>query len=140
MGSMARLHSPTSRLILRLRPRSVSPSPPPSLPIPPLTRYDYRQYDQQAGQNIAGGLSANNISGCITDLWYNAEVSYFYYQYGQPWPDMTYFEQYSHMTQIVWKGTLYFGCATQYCPYGLANAGSVEPYYTVCNYKDPGEL
>ena len=44
------------------------------------------------------------------------------------------------MTQIVWKGTLYFGCATQYCPYGLANAGSVEPYYTVCNYRDAGKL
>lgn len=43
------------------------------------------------------------------------------------------------MTQVVWKGTLYFGCATQYCPYGLANAGSVEPYFTVCNYKDPGK-
>ena len=52
---------------------------------------------------------------------------------------MTYFEQYAHMTQIVWKGTLYFGCATQYCPYGLANAGSVEPYYTVCNYRDAGK-
>lgn len=97
-------------------------------------------YDSQAGQNIAGGMAATNISGTITELWYNGELPYFSEMYGQPYPDMTYFEQYGHMTQIVWKGTAAVGCATQYCPYGLANAGSVEPYFTVCNYKDPGNV
>lgn len=99
-----------------------------------------RDYDPQAGQNIAGGMSATNVSGTITELWYNAELPYFSELYGQPYPDMTYFEQYGHMTQIVWKGTASVGCATQYCPYGLANAGGIEPYFTVCNYKDPGEF
>lgn len=85
-------------------------------------------------------MSATNVSGTITELWYNAELPYFSELYGQPYPDMTYFEQYGHMTQIVWKGTASVGCATQYCPYGLANAGGIEPYFTVCNYKDPGEF
>ncbi|KAI5358831.1 putative CAP domain-containing protein [Septoria linicola] len=100
------------------------------------TSYDYGQ----AGQNIAAGIAANNVSGCITELWYNAEYPYFSYNYGQPSPDYTYFESFGHMTQLVWKNTTRFGCATQYCPYGLANAGSVEPYFTVCNYMEAGNV
>ncbi|CAK1367813.1 Peptidase inhibitor 16 [Cercospora beticola] len=97
--------------------------------------YDYGQ----AGQNIAAGIPAYNVSGVITELWYNGEYPYFTYYYGQPQPDYTYFEQWAHMTQIVWCSTTNVGCATQYCPY-LANAGSVEGYYTVCNYKTPGNV
>ncbi|KAM3414627.1 Peptidase inhibitor 16 [Cercospora zeina] len=92
-----------------------------------------------AGQNIAAGIPANNVSGVITELWYNAEYPYFSGYYGVPQPDYTHFEQWAHMTQIVWYATTHVGCATQYCPV-LANAGSVAGYFTVCNYKNPGNV
>lgn len=91
------------------------------------------------GQNIAAGVESNNISAIITDLFYNGEVGWFDGLYNQAQPDMTNFEHWGHFSQIVWKGTTQVGCATQYCPNGLANVGSdVSPYFTVCNYKSPG--
>ncbi|KAF2209978.1 hypothetical protein CERZMDRAFT_12176, partial [Cercospora zeae-maydis SCOH1-5] len=93
----------------------------------------------QAGQNIAAGIPASNVSGVITELWYNAEYPHFNPYYGQQQPPYTYFELWGHMTQIVWCGTTHVGCATQYCPH-LANVGSVAGYFTVCNYKSPGNI
>ncbi|TKA64892.1 hypothetical protein B0A55_10926, partial [Friedmanniomyces simplex] len=91
------------------------------------------------GQNIAAGVEANNISAIITDLFYNGEVGWYDGLYGQAQPDMTNFEHWGHFSQIVWKSTTKVGCATQYCPNGLANVGSdVSPYFTVCNYGPPG--
>lgn len=93
------------------------------------------------GQNIAAGVEANNISAIITDLFYNGEVGWFDNLYGEAQPDMTNFENWGHFSQIVWKSTEKVGCATQYCPDGLANVGSdVSPYFTVCNYGPPGKL
>ncbi|EME47364.1 hypothetical protein DOTSEDRAFT_69335 [Dothistroma septosporum NZE10] len=91
------------------------------------------------GQNIAAGVDAANISAIITDLFYNGEEPYFADQYGKDDPDMTNFELFGHFTQIVWKDTISVGCATVQCPNGLANTGDgVEPVFTVCNYKNPG--
>lgn len=91
------------------------------------------------GQNIAAGVSADNVSSIITDLFYNGEEPYFADQYGKDSPDMTNFELWGHFSQIVWKGTTHVACATQYCPGGLGNVGGdVSPYFTVCNYKGPG--
>ncbi|KAI4716122.1 PR-1-like protein [Aureobasidium sp. EXF-10727] len=91
------------------------------------------------GQNIAAGLTADNITAIITELFYNSEVGYFKNLYGQAQPDMTNFGNWGHFSQIVWKGTSKVGCATQYCPKGLANAGPyTPPYFTVCNYGPPG--
>ncbi|THW08669.1 PR-1-like protein, partial [Aureobasidium pullulans] len=73
------------------------------------------------GQNIAAGLAADNITAVITELFYNGEVSYFNGLYGQAQPDMSNFHNWGHFSQIVWKGTSKVGCATQYCPKGLAN-------------------
>ena len=92
------------------------------------------------GQNIAAGLAADNITAIITELFYNGEVGYFKNLYGQAQPDMSNFGSWGHFSQIVWKGTSKVGCATQYCPKGLANVGPyTPPYFTVCNYGPPGE-
>jgi len=91
------------------------------------------------GQNIAAGVSSDNISSVITDLFYNGEVNYFNNQYGKTQPDMSQFENWGHFSQIVWNATTHVGCATQYCPNGLGNTGSgVAPYFTVCNYIGAG--
>jgi hypothetical protein len=84
-------------------------------------------------------MAATNVSGVITELWYNAELSAFEGQYGNPNPDMDLFNDFGHVTQVLWKGTLRVGCATQFCPDGLTNAEGIDPYFTVCNYKDPGK-
>lgn len=92
------------------------------------------------GQNIAAGLAADNITAVITELFYNGEVSYFNRLYGQAQPDMSNFHNWGHFSQIVWKGTSKVGCATQYCPKGLANVGPyTPPHFTVCNYGPPGK-
>ncbi|GAB7365012.1 hypothetical protein MBLNU230_g5794t1 [Neophaeotheca triangularis] len=92
------------------------------------------------GQNIAAGVEAGNVSAVITDLFYNGEVNLFEGLYNQDNPDMSNFEEWGHFSQIVWKGTTKLGCATHDCSgQGLANVGStVSPYFTVCNYKSPG--
>ena len=94
------------------------------------------------GQNIAAGVSADNISAVITDLFYNGEEPLFSAQYGREDPDMGEFELWGHFTQIVWSGTTEVGCFTADCSAsGLGNTGSgVSPYFTVCNYKTPGML
>jgi len=93
------------------------------------------------GQNIAAGVESANISAVISDLFYNGEVNFFNGLYGEANPDMTNFENWGHFSQIVWKSTTTVGCATQYCPGGLANVGSdVAPYFTVCNYGPPGKI
>ncbi|KAK4987789.1 hypothetical protein LTR50_004340 [Elasticomyces elasticus] len=92
------------------------------------------------GQNIAAGVEANNVSAVITSLFYNGEVLYFKDLYDQAQPSMAEFKHWGHFSQIVWKATTEVGCATQDCSRtGLANTGSnVAPYFTVCNYKSPG--
>lgn len=93
------------------------------------------------GQNIAAGVEPSNISAIITDLFYNGEVSNYDGLYGEANPSMALFEEWGHFTQIVWKGTTHFACATQDCTgQGLANVGGdVAPFFTVCNYKSPGK-
>lgn len=91
------------------------------------------------GQNIAAGLTADEVTDVITNLWYNNEVNAYAPYYGQANPGGN-FNDYGHFTQIVWQGTTVVGCATQDCSaQGLANVGSnVPPYFTVCNYYEAG--
>jgi len=91
------------------------------------------------GQNIAAGLTADEVTDVITNLWYNNEVNAYSPYYGQANPGGN-FNDYGHFTQIVWQGTTVVGCATQDCSAnGLANVGSnVPPYFTVCNYYEAG--
>jgi uncharacterized protein YkwD len=91
------------------------------------------------GQNIGAGSPPSDIPSMISDLMYNDEIGY-YPGYGGE-PDMSNFEKWGHFSQIVWKSTTTVGCATQYCPGGLANTGGgVSPYFTVCNYGPPGNF
>ncbi|KIW29186.1 uncharacterized protein PV07_05016 [Cladophialophora immunda] len=91
------------------------------------------------GQNIGAGAPPSDIPAMITDEMYNGEIN-FYPAYGVE-PDMSNFEKWGHYSQIVWKSTTSVGCATQYCPNGLANTGgNVSPYFTVCNYSPPGNF
>merc|ERR1712232_758502 len=91
------------------------------------------------GQNIAAGLTADEVTDVITNLWYNNEVSFYAPYYGQANPGGN-FNDYGHFTQVVWQGTTVVGCATQDCSVGgLANVGpNVPPYFTVCNYYEAG--
>ncbi|KAL2395834.1 pathogenesis-related protein [Exophiala dermatitidis] len=91
------------------------------------------------GQNIGAGAPPSDIPAMITNEMYNGEINY-YPAYGVE-PDMSNFEKWGHYSQIVWKSTTSVGCATQYCPNGLANVGSgVSPYFTVCNYSPAGNF
>ncbi|KIV86526.1 hypothetical protein PV11_02133 [Exophiala sideris] len=91
------------------------------------------------GQNIGAGSPPSGVPAMITNEMYNDEIGWYPLPYGQANPDMTNFEHWGHYSQIVWKSTTSVGCATQYCPNGLANTGSgVSPYFTVCNYSPPG--
>ncbi|KIW68433.1 hypothetical protein PV04_04379 [Phialophora macrospora] len=91
------------------------------------------------GQNIGAGAPPDGIPAMITNQMYNDEIG-FYPGYGSE-PDMSNFEKWGHYSQIVWKSTTGVGCATQYCPNGLANTGgNVSPYFTVCNYSPPGNF
>lgn len=91
------------------------------------------------GQNIGAGSPPSGVPAMITNEMYNDEINWYPLPYGVANPDMTNFEHWGHYSQIVWKSTTSVGCATQYCPNGLANTGSdVSPYFTVCNYDPPG--
>jgi len=93
------------------------------------------------GQNIGAGADPSGVPAMITNEMYNDELDWYPLPYGVADPDMSNFENWGHMSQIVWKSSTSVGCATQYCPGGLANTGSgVSPYFTVCNYSPAGNF
>jgi Cysteine-rich secretory protein family len=101
------------------------------------------------GQNLAAYGSTGAVSSfppslmlakSITSQWYYGEVLNFLPSYyGEPTPDMTYFESWGHFTQVVWKGSLTVGCASQFCAASTIFAG-FESWFTVCNYVSPGKF
>jgi hypothetical protein len=77
----------------------------------------------------------------ITNAMYNGEMPKYPGPYGSDNVDISTFSAWGHFSQIVWADTTQVGCATQYCPNGLANAGAnTPPYFTVCNYFPAGEF
>lgn len=93
------------------------------------------------GQNLAAGVKGDNITMVINDLWYGNEMNWFNDQYGQPDPDLTYFHEWGHFSQVVWKDSVKVGCSTVQCNQTIKNTGdSVPPYLTVCNYSPPGKI
>ncbi|RAK79462.1 CAP domain-containing protein [Aspergillus fijiensis CBS 313.89] len=90
------------------------------------------------GQNIGYGVESSAIGEMITNLMYNDEMGYYADLYGEADPDMTYFDNWGHFSQIVWKGTTKVGCATVTCP-SLGNVDAAEALpFTVCNYSPAG--
>ncbi|OCT45420.1 hypothetical protein CLCR_05827 [Cladophialophora carrionii] len=91
------------------------------------------------GQNIGAGYTPNRVPAMIGNSMYNMEMPNYPLPYGQDNVDVSNFNNWGHFSQIVWKDTREVGCATQYCPNGLANTGSgTSPYFTVCNYSPAG--
>lgn len=107
----------------------------------------YKHAGTGYGQNIAAGVTKDNIGQVISDLFYNGEAELFERLdlYGTE-PDTSneavQFEKWGHFSQMVWKDTLGVGCAVQDCTaQGLANVGSNVPnYFTVCNYYSAGNV
>lgn len=96
--------------------------------------------DGNYGQNIGAGFTPGQIAFMITNAMYNGEMTQYPGPYGSDNVDTSNFAAWGHFSQIVWADTTQVGCATQYCPNGLQNAGpNTPPYFTVCNYFPPGE-
>ncbi|RAK85923.1 SCP-like extracellular protein [Aspergillus costaricaensis CBS 115574] len=90
------------------------------------------------GQNIGYGVEASEIGVMITNLMYNDEMGYYTDLYGEADPDMTYFDNWGHFSQIVWAATTHVGCATVTCD-SLGNVDASEALpFTVCNYSPAG--
>jgi hypothetical protein len=94
--------------------------------------------DGNYGQNIGAGFAPNQIAFMITNAMYNSEMPKFPGPYGSDNVDTSQFSAWGHFSQIVWADTQSVGCATQYCPGGVVNAGGSSPYFTVCNYFPRG--
>ncbi|KAH8589715.1 CAP domain-containing protein [Bisporella sp. PMI_857] len=103
------------------------------------------------GQNIdTVGLSGTNaattvpqwdksvvLGNSISNNWYEAEVGNYASLYGQSNPEEG-SAQFLHFTQIVWKATTSVGCGVAYCGQNKMPLGSAYAWYTVCNYRSPG--
>ncbi|KAI1504858.1 CAP domain-containing protein [Biscogniauxia marginata] len=101
------------------------------------------------GQNIAmwgttddpaklGSVGAINMA--ITNFWYDGELAKFKDEYyGQATPDMSDFESWGHLTQLIWNGSNKIGCAVKLCPAGTMSS-DMSTWYMVCNYSPPGNV
>jgi len=78
---------------------------------------------------------ADALQRAITGLWYNDEFS-LYPSFGAN-PDMTNFEKWGHLSQIVWASTTTIGCAISYCEAGQLASG-MRGWFAVCNYGPAG--
>lgn len=91
------------------------------------------------GQNLftVSGDAYNATAG-ITESWYKNEAD-IYGAFGGN-PDMSTFEEWGHLTQVVWKGTTHVGCVTIDCGSKMTINGQSSELnlYTVCNYSPPG--
>ena len=88
------------------------------------------------GQNIAAGVSDDQIDRVITNMFYDSEVQAFANNYGNPSPGG--FEEWGHFSQMVWVNTVEVACVTKKCDKLENTGGNVPPYFTVCNYSPPG--
>ncbi|KAI1273733.1 CAP domain-containing protein [Xylaria sp. FL0933] len=101
------------------------------------------------GQNIAlwgvsSGAEELGAAGAVkmatTNMWYDGEFNSFLPSYyGQATPDMSNFEAWGHLSQLVWAGTTSVGCHAQFCPKGTAYS-NLDSWFTVCNYSPPGNV
>ncbi|KAI0521045.1 CAP domain-containing protein [Xylaria bambusicola] len=111
--------------------------------------HDMSQGGGGYGQNIAlwgvsSGAEELGAAGAVkmatTNMWYDGEFNSFLPSYyGQPTPDMTNFEAWGHLSQVVWAGTTSVGCHAQFCPRGTAYS-NLDSWFTVCNYSPPGNI
>ncbi|KAI0536856.1 CAP domain-containing protein [Xylaria digitata] len=111
--------------------------------------HDMTQGSGGYGQNIAlwgvsSGAEELGATGAIkmatTNMWYDGEFNAFLPSYyGQATPDMSNFESWGHLSQVVWASTTSVGCHAQFCPKGTAYS-NLDSWFTVCNYSPPGNV
>lgn len=78
------------------------------------------------------------VKMAVSDMWYNGEFNNFLpAYYGEDSPDMTFFESWGHMSQLVWKESTEVGCSSHYCEKGTMY-DDFDAWFTVCNYSPPG--
>ncbi|CAE6472384.1 unnamed protein product [Rhizoctonia solani] len=82
----------------------------------------------QSGQNLYAG-TGNPTTAAAVGAW-NSESN----EYDPANP------QYSHWTQVVWKGTTKLGCAVQQCAPGTIFDASYVANYYVCHYNPAGNV
>ncbi|KAF8606834.1 PR-1-like protein, partial [Ceratobasidium sp. AG-I] len=78
------------------------------------------------GENLAAGTGLT--AAAAVKMWTDESVDY---DPANP--------QYSHFTQVVWKGTTEVGCAVTSCT-GLLTGYSGAVQYHVCEYRAPGNV
>lgn len=83
------------------------------------------------------------MGGLISEGFYNPEANDYTY-YGHE-PDIDTYPDWGHMTTIIWKWTTKVGCYTADCSQnGLEfpenDGDGVPPYFTICNYAEPGRF
>ena len=93
------------------------------------------------GMNIAQGtfLYPGDIAGVISNMWYNSEVTH-YPAYGVADLDTSEaagFNDWGHMSQVVWKGSESIGCGSAQCGAGTSIGSG---YFVACLYYPPGKL
>ena len=95
------------------------------------------------GQNIAMGAESNfeltegqAAARAITRQWYNNEYE-IYPAFGAE-PSKAKFEEWGHLSQILWKETKKIGCAIAICDPGELTS-NLPGYFAVCNYYPPGK-
>ncbi|KAI0425388.1 CAP domain-containing protein [Xylaria sp. FL1042] len=111
--------------------------------------HDMTEGDGGYGQNIAlwgvsSGAEELGAAGAVkmatTNMWYDGEFNSFLPSYyGQATPDMSNFEAWGHLSQLVWAGTTSIGCHAQFCARGTAYS-NLDAWFTVCNYYPPGNV
>ncbi|KAI1747252.1 CAP domain-containing protein [Xylaria castorea] len=111
--------------------------------------HDMTQGDGGYGQNIAlwgvsSGAEKLGAAGAVkmatTNMWYDGEFNNFLPSYyGKNTPDMSNFESWGHLSQLVWAASNTVGCAVQFCPKGTAY-DNLDAWFTVCNYSPPGNV
>lgn len=82
------------------------------------------------------------MGGLISEGFYNPEIDSYTY-YGEE-PDTKTYDDWGHLTQIIWKSTTRVGCYTADCTAnGLefpdGDGDGVADYFTICNYAEPGK-
>ncbi|KAI0600667.1 CAP domain-containing protein [Biscogniauxia sp. FL1348] len=111
--------------------------------------HDMHEGKGNYGQNIAmwgttddpeklGDVGA--IEMAITNFWYDGELGKFLDSwYGLDTPDMSDFESWGHLTQLIWNGSDKIGCAVKLCPAGTMSS-DMSSWFMVCNYSPPGNV
>ncbi|KAI1806864.1 PR-1-like protein [Daldinia bambusicola] len=112
-------------------------------------QHDMDQGDKGYGQNLANWATSADayklgdtgaIKMAVSDMWYNGEFNNFLPDYyGQESPDMSNFESWGHMSQLVWKDSTEVGCSSHYCERGTMY-DDFDAWFTVCNYSPPGNV